>query len=117
MKGPWLNSCRYANRKAAPIRRMSSSPPHSQRPNRVAEMLRANVDRLRAGEMEFRIQAVTGHCDLRNLRRQDGSWAEACLYGPGGGGNPHVADEFYHLSHFVPVAQNVASTLLQLFNT
>ncbi|MFN8608912.1 MAG: M20/M25/M40 family metallo-hydrolase [Vulcanimicrobiota bacterium] len=93
------------------------TPPHSQRPNRLAEMLRANVDRLRAGEMEFRIQAVTGHCDLRNLRRQDGSLAEACLYGPGGGGNPHVADEFYHLSHFVPVAQNVASTLLQLFNT
>lgn len=93
------------------------TPPHSQRPNRPAGLLRDNVDRLRAGEMEFRIQAVTGHCDLRNLRKQDGSLAEACLYGPGGGGNPHVADEFYHLSHFVPVAQNVASTLLQLFNT
>ncbi|MBS2038007.1 M20/M25/M40 family metallo-hydrolase [bacterium] len=93
------------------------TPPHSQRPNRPAQMLRENVNRLRSGQMEFRIQAVTGHCDLRNLRKQDGSLAEACLYGPGGGGNPHVADEFYHLSHFVPVAQNVASTLLQLFNT
>ncbi|MBX3169548.1 MAG: M20/M25/M40 family metallo-hydrolase [Candidatus Eremiobacteraeota bacterium] len=90
------------------------TPPHSQRPNRPAELLRANVDRLRAGEREFRIQAVTGHCDLRNLRKADGSPAEACLYGPGGGANPHVADEYYHMSHFVPVAQNVASALLEL---
>ena len=90
------------------------TPPHSQRPNRVAELVQSNVNRLRAGEMEFRIQAVTGHCDLRNLRKEDGSLADACLYGPGGGGNPHVADEYYHLSHFVPVAQNVASTLLEL---
>lgn len=93
------------------------TPPHSQRPNRPAELVRANVDRLRAGEMDFRIQAVTGHCDLRNLRKADGSLAEACLYGPGGGANPHVADEYYHLSHFVPVAQNVASALLDLFET
>lgn len=90
------------------------TPPHSQRPNRPAQLLRQHVDRLRAGEMEFRIQAVTGHCDLRNLHRQDGSLAEACLYGPGGGANPHVADEYYHLSHFVPVAQNAASALLEL---
>lgn len=92
------------------------TPSHSQRPNRVAELVQANVNRLRAGEMEFRIQAVTGHCDLRNLRKQDGSLAEACLYGPGGGANPHVADEYYHLSHFIPVAQNVASTLLDLMS-
>jgi acetylornithine deacetylase len=90
------------------------TPPHSQRPNRPAEVLRTQVDRLRAGEMEFRIQAVTGHCDLRNLRKQDGSLAEACLYGPGGGANPHVADEYYLLSHFIPVAQNVASAMLEL---
>lgn len=93
------------------------TPPHSQRPNRPAEVLRTQVDRLRAGEMEFRIQAVTGHCDLRNLRKADGSLAEACLYGPGGGANPHVADEYYHLSHFIPVAQNVASALLELFES
>lgn len=93
------------------------TPPHSQRPNRPAEVLRGQVDRLRSGEMEFRIQAVTGHCDLRNLRKSDGSLAEACLYGPGGGANPHVADEYYHLSHFVPVAQNVASALLELFES
>lgn len=93
------------------------TPPHTQRPNRPAELLRAQVDRLRAGEMEFRIQAVTGHCDLRNLRKQDGSLAEACLYGPGGGANPHVADEYYLMSHFVPVAQNVASALLELIRS
>lgn len=93
------------------------TPPHSQRPNRTAERIQAQVARLRAGEMEFRIQAVTGHCDLRNLRKADGTLAEACLYGPGGGANPHVADEYYHLSHFIPVAQNVASALLDLMDS
>lgn len=92
------------------------TPPHSQRPNHPAELLRSHVDRLRAGEMEFRIQAVTGHCDLRNLRREDGSLAQACLYGPGGGANPHVADEYYYISHFAPVAQNVASALIELMD-
>ncbi|MBT9588505.1 M20/M25/M40 family metallo-hydrolase [bacterium] len=93
------------------------TPPHSQRPNRMAQLLQANVTRLRPGEMEFRIQAVSGHCDLRNLRREDGGLAEACLYGPGGGANPHVANEYYLVDNFIPVAQNAASSLLQLMQS
>ena len=93
------------------------TPPHSQRPNRMAQLLQSNMTRLRPAEMEFRIQAVSGHCDLRHLRREDGSLAEACLYGPGGGGNPHVANEYYLLDNLIPVAQNAASTILQLMRS
>lgn len=90
------------------------TPPHSQRPNAMAHLLQANVQRLRPGEMDFKIQAVSGHCDLRHLVREDGSPADACLYGPGGGANPHIANEYYRVDNFVPVAQNLASALLQL---
>jgi acetylornithine deacetylase len=93
------------------------TPPHSQRPNPMAQRLQANMTRLHPREMEFRIQAVSGHCDLRNLRKEDGSLAEACLYGPGGGANPHVANEYYRVDNFIPVAQNAASSLLQLMQS
>lgn len=86
--------------------------PFSNRENRLVHTVRNTVDRLRPGEMEFLNNAVTGHCDLRNLRRPDGTLADAILYGPGGGGNPHIPDEFYVLSTMVPVAQNVASTIM-----
>lgn len=86
--------------------------PFANRANPVVEQLAKNIARLRPGEMEVRTVAVTGHCDLAHLRRADGSLAAACLYGPGGGGNPHARDEFYMLDHFVPVAQNIVSTLL-----
>lgn len=88
--------------------------PHLQRPNRMTRLLHETVTRLRPGEMEFRTYAVSGHCDLRHLRKRDGSPAEACLYGPGGGGNPHIADEYFLVGNFLPVAQNAASVLLQL---
>lgn len=56
-----------------------------------------------------------GHCDLRHLRRADGSPTAACLYGPGGGHNPHVADECYRLDHFGPVAQVIARAILAFY--
>lgn len=86
--------------------------PHANVDNVMAQRLKATIRRLRPGEMEPINQAVMGHCDLRHLRRADGSFADACLYGPGGGGNPHAPDEFYHLDHFVPVAQNIVSAIL-----
>lgn len=86
--------------------------PFSRRDNRLVQVVRGTVERLRPGEMEFLNVAVTGHCDLRNLRRPDGTHADAVLYGPGGGGNPHIPDEFYVLDTMIPVAQNVASTIM-----
>jgi acetylornithine deacetylase/succinyl-diaminopimelate desuccinylase-like protein len=49
------------------------------------------------------------------LRRADGTLAAACLYGPGGGGNPHAPDEFYYVDHLVPVAQNIVSAMLAFY--
>jgi acetylornithine deacetylase len=89
--------------------------PFSRRDNALVQTVRRTVQRLRPGEMEFLNVAVTGHCDLRNLRRADGSHAEAVLYGPGGGGNPHIPDEFYVLDTMIPVAQNVASTIMEWY--
>jgi acetylornithine deacetylase len=86
--------------------------PFSRRDNPLVQTVRHTVQRLRPGEMEFLNVAVTGHCDLRNLRRPDGSHADAVLYGPGGGHNPHIPDEHYVLDTMVPVAQNVASTIM-----
>jgi acetylornithine deacetylase len=86
--------------------------PFANRNNLLVRLLTDNIKRLRAGEMEPVNVAVTGHCDLRHLKKQNGKPADACLYGPGGGGNPHVKNEFYRLDHFVPVAQNIISTLL-----
>jgi len=56
-----------------------------------------------------------GHCDLRHLRKPDGSPTDACLYGPGGGAPPHCADGFYMLEHFIPVAQNILSAMLKYY--
>lgn len=86
--------------------------PFSRRDNRLVQTVRNTVRRLHPGEMEFLNVAVTGHCDLRNLRRPDGSHADAVLYGPGGGHNPHIPDEHYVLETMIPVAQNVASAIM-----
>ncbi|OGV65329.1 MAG: hypothetical protein A2283_05970 [Lentisphaerae bacterium RIFOXYA12_FULL_48_11] len=85
----------------------------ASRDNNLVEMLKTVIRDLRGGESPVVSHAVTGHCDLRYFRRNDGTPADACLYGPGGGGNPHACDEFYEISHFVPVAQNIATTILR----
>ena len=90
--------------------------PFSNRENRMVRVVRDTVQRLRPQEGPFLNNAVTGHCDLRHLRQADGRPAHACLYGPGGGGNPHIKDEFYLLEHFVPVAQNIASSILAFYD-
>ena len=78
----------------------------------MIDAVRQAIERVQAPADAVRVAAVSGHCDLRHLRTKEGRPADACLYGPGGGGNPHVADEFYLLDHFVPVAQTIASALL-----
>lgn len=86
------------------------TPPFVHRPNAMA----ARLHRMRP---ELQVRAVTGHCDLRHLRNQAGEPADACLYGPGGGGNPHVANEFYLVEHFVPVARAVLGALENLLDS
>jgi len=91
------------------------TPPHANVNNQMVQSVMRTIRRLRPGEMEPINQAVMGHCDLRHFRRPDGTVADACLYGPGGGGNPHAPDEFYHLDHFIPVAQNLVSAMLDFY--
>lgn len=83
--------------------------------NKMVTTLKSTIRRLRGDEMPVLNTAVTGHCDLRHLLRSDGQPAAGCLYGPGGGGNPHVRDEYYLLDHFVPVAQNIGSAILDWY--
>jgi acetylornithine deacetylase len=87
--------------------------PFANPDNPLARLLARTIARRHPGEMDVRAVAVKGHCDLRHMRRVDGTLADACLYGPGGGGNPHARDEHYRLDHFVPVAQNIASAILE----
>ena len=46
--------------------------------------------------------AVTGHCDMRHFPVPD-----ICLYGPGGGKNPHGIDEYYMVDHIPIVSKNI----------
>jgi len=87
----------------------------SNRNNRMVALLTETIRRLGTDPGPVLNQTVRGHCDLRHLRKADGSPADAVLYGPGGGGNPHARDEYYRLDHFVPVARTIASTLLTWF--
>lgn len=87
--------------------------PFENRNNSLVQLLMKNIKRLRVGGMDPINVAVTGHCGLRNLKKKNGKMADACLYGPGGGGNPHVKDEYFLIEHFVPVAQNIVSTICE----
>ena len=86
--------------------------PFANRGNKMVTCVSESIARLRPDEMEVKTVAVSGHCDLFHLRKVDGSISDACLYGPGGGANPHARDEFYMLDHFIPVAENIASSVL-----
>lgn len=95
-----------------------AAPPFANRNNALARLLEETIREVHpdeARQQQLRRVAVAGHCDLRHLRRADGSPADAVLYGPGGGANPHVRDEYYETSHFVPVAQNIAAAVLRWF--
>jgi acetylornithine deacetylase/succinyl-diaminopimelate desuccinylase-like protein len=55
--------------------------------------------------------AVTGHCDMRHFPTQN-----ICLYGPGGGKNPHGIDEYYFLEQMPVVARNIFDLVLEWCN-
>ena len=80
--------------------------------NRLVNILSKAITRVMPPTYKLQTVTATGHCDLRHIQTHQGLPAHACLYGPGGGENPHSRDECYHLDHFVPVAQTVASAIL-----
>lgn len=55
--------------------------------------------------------AVTGHCDMRHFPTEN-----ICLYGPGGGKNPHGIDEHYFLEHMPVVAGNILRFIIEWCN-
>lgn len=77
--------------------------------NRMVGALREVVEHY--GEQELRLQAVTGHCDMQYFPTPD-----VCLYGPGGGKNPHGVDEVYFLDHMPIVARNLIDLALRWCN-
>ena len=57
------------------------------------------------------LMTVSGHCDMRHFQTPN-----VCLYGPGGGKNPHGIDEYYHLDHLPFVAANILEFTLDWCN-
>lgn len=94
-------------------------PPFWNPENRVTRALRRTIchrtELLAQSPHGVNLVTSRGHCDLRHMRRKNGAAASACLYGPGGGKNPHSRDEYYHLDHFLPVAETVASAILEFY--
>lgn len=77
------------------------APPSQVPPDgTLISMLRATIERF--SENPVQVVAVTGHCDMRHF-----GTADVCLYGPGGGGNPHGINEYYLLDHMPKVARNI----------
>lgn len=91
------------------------TPPFLNKSNDTVRTLIKVIERLRPEGMVVKPVVVTGHCDLRHLLQADGRLAAACLYGPGGGANPHCNNEYYIVEHLIPVAQNILSAILAYF--
>ncbi|KAF1079813.1 MAG: hypothetical protein GQF41_3930 [Candidatus Rifleibacterium amylolyticum] len=85
----------------------------SNRNNNLVQLVKSVIPITIGNKMPPLNVAVMGHCDLRFFQRKDGSPADACLYGPGGGYNPHAVDESYEIDHFVPVAKTIASAIIR----
>jgi len=60
---------------------------------------------------EVKLVPVTGHCDMRHFKTEN-----ICLYGPGGGKNPHGVDEHYFLEHLPQVTRNILDFALEWCN-
>ena len=58
-----------------------------------------------------RIGFDLSHCDMRHFPTQN-----ICLYGPGGGKNPHGIDEHYFLDQIPVVARNIFDLVLEWCN-
>lgn len=62
-------------------------------------------------EEEVKLIPVTGHCDMRHFKTEN-----ICLYGPGGGKNPHGINEHYFLEHMPKIARNILDFVLAWCN-
>lgn len=60
---------------------------------------------------EVNMKIVDLWCDMRHFPTKN-----ICLYGPGGGKNPHSENEYYFLSHMPIVAQNILDFILEWCN-
>ncbi len=60
---------------------------------------------------ELKKFCVTGHSDMQYFKTEN-----VCLYGPGGGKNPHGIDEFYFISEMPKVVKNIILFLLDWCN-
>jgi acetylornithine deacetylase len=58
-------------------------------------------------QKEVSVVPVTGHCDIRHFPT-----GNICLYGPGGGENPHGVDESYQLDEMPKVAVNIVELVM-----
>ena len=92
-----------------------STVPFSNYNNRMVDIIKNIVPRTVGNDMPVLNNAVTGHCDLRHILTADNKPANAILYGPGGGKNPHINNEYYMIDHFVPVAKTICSAILEWY--
>jgi acetylornithine deacetylase len=81
----------------------------TDRDNPLIERLRRIIER--NSNKEALTIAVTGHCDMRHFPTQN-----VCLYGPGGGKNPHGIDEYYFLEQMPVVGKNIFDLVLEWCN-
>jgi acetylornithine deacetylase len=90
---------------------LTTDPLNGDPSNPIAGLVRDTVKRLRGKDVLENV--ITGHCDLRHFQAPGGRRPiPACLYGPGGGKNAHIEDEYFMLEHLAPVTQNLASMVL-----
>lgn len=78
----------------------------------LAGLLKRSVRRLR--NKELLENPITGWCDLRHYQSNPfHAPVPGLLYGPGGGANAHIENEYFRTQDFVPVAQVAATAVLE----
>ena len=77
--------------------------------NQLVAKLKTIIER--NSQKEAQTIVVTGCCDMRHFPTEN-----ICLYGPGGGKNPHGIDEYYFLDHMPMVAKNILDFVLEWCN-
>ena len=77
--------------------------------NQLVAKLKTIIER--NSQKEAQTIVVTGCCDMRHFPTEN-----ICLYGPGGGKNPHGIDEYYFLDHMPMVAKNILDFVVEWCN-
>lgn len=79
------------------------------RRNQLITKLKAIIEKNSGKDVS--VVPVTGHCDMRHFPTPN-----ICLYGPGGGKNPHGIDEYYFLEKMPQVTKNILDFILEWCN-